>query len=387
MLPPTNKDFGSLPIQSPPFGTIGDPNTLGATATIPDEAGVVGINKDPNGIGVAGLGAGTAAFGYLGCTDPLIHQHAGVFGRSDQQGVMGISTSADGVGVMGRSTETLGPIAGGSGILGVTTNGKGVEGQCNGEFGTGVLGSCSDGRGKAVKGSSPSIGATGILACNDPTFNQHVGVFGSSDNQGVMGLTTSDSGTGVYGGGSSRDGVSGSNSIGVRGETFGGVGVQGQSFGNGLAGKFFGNVEVTGDISLVNADCAEDFDISGTEKIEPGTVMVLDQEGALQQSRHAYDKRVAGVISGAGNFKPAIVLDKKQSRGNRMPIALMGKVFCKVDAQYASIEVGDLLTTSPTLGHGMKAGNPLEAFGAVIGKALRPLKAGQGMIPILIALQ
>ena len=35
----------------------------------------------------------------------------------------------------------------------------------------------------------------------------------------------------------------------------------------------------------------------------------------------------------------------------------------------------------------MKAVDPSQAFGSVIGKALRPLEAGQGMIPILIALQ
>jgi hypothetical protein len=35
----------------------------------------------------------------------------------------------------------------------------------------------------------------------------------------------------------------------------------------------------------------------------------------------------------------------------------------------------------------MKADDPLKAFGAVIGKALRSMKSGQGMIPILIALQ
>ena len=79
--------------------------------------------------------------------------------------------------------------------------------------------------------------------------------------------------------------------------------------------------------------------------------MVINEEGALQQSRQAYDKRVAGVISGAGDFRPGLVLDKQQSEGNRMPIALLGKVYCKVDARYTAIEVGDLLTTSPTPGH------------------------------------
>ena len=148
-----------------------------------------------------------------------------------------------------------------------------------------------------------------------------------------------------------------------------------------------GDVEVTGDIRLTNADCAEDFEIADVELVEPGTVMVVGKEGTLHQSQRAYDKRVAGVISGAGDFKPGIVLDKQHSQVNRKPIALLGKVYCKVDASYAPIEVGDLLTTSPTPGHAMKADDPLKAFGAVIGKALRPLAQGQGLIPILIALQ
>jgi hypothetical protein len=148
-----------------------------------------------------------------------------------------------------------------------------------------------------------------------------------------------------------------------------------------------GDLEVTGDIRLTNADCAEDFDICETGQVEPGTVMVLGAEGVLHPSEHAYDKRVAGVISGGGDNKPGIVLDKRRSSSARKPIALLGKVYCKVDAQYGAIEVGDLLTTAPTPGHAMKADDPLKAFGAVIGKALRPLPKGQGLIPILIALQ
>jgi hypothetical protein len=81
------------------------------------------------------------------------------------------------------------------------------------------------------------------------------------------------------------------------------------------------------------------------------------------------------------------VLDRRERAQNRKSIALLGKVYCKVDAAYSPIEVGDLLTTSPTRGHAMKAADPLKAFGAVIGKALRPLEIGHGLIPILIALQ
>jgi hypothetical protein len=104
-------------------------------------------------------------------------------------------------------------------------------------------------------------------------------------------------------------------------------------------------------------------------------------------SQRAYDKRVAGVVSGAGGLRPAVVLDAQDNGAHRVPIALLGKTYCKVDAQYAAIEVGDLLTTSPSIGHAMKAADTSRAFGTVIGKALRPLKGGQGLIPILIALQ
>jgi hypothetical protein len=147
------------------------------------------------------------------------------------------------------------------------------------------------------------------------------------------------------------------------------------------------NLRVDGDITLAPADCAEDFDIADAALVEPGTVMVLGEEGVLCPSLHAYDKRVAGVVSRAGDYKPGIILDRQQSAPNRKPIALLGKVYCKVDASYASIEIGDLLTTSDRAGHAMKAADPLKAFGSVIGKALRPFKTGQGLIPILVALQ
>lgn len=144
----------------------------------------------------------------------------------------------------------------------------------------------------------------------------------------------------------------------------------------------------TGDIRLVSADCAEDFDILEIEEIEPGTVVVLGQEGKLRQSSEAYDKKVAGVISGAGGYRPGILLDQQiGSPSNRLPVALMGKVYCKVDANQAPIEIGDLLTTAPTPGYAMKASDPGKTPGAVIGKALRPLESGTGLIPILAALQ
>lgn len=148
-----------------------------------------------------------------------------------------------------------------------------------------------------------------------------------------------------------------------------------------------GDVTVTGDVLLSGADCAEDFDAVGTQLPEAGTVMVIDEGGALVESCDPYDKKVAGVVSGGGEYKHALVLDKQPSDQSRVPLALVGKVYCKVDAQYSPIEVGDLLTTSSTPGHATKAADPLRAFGSVIGKALKAHDCGKGLIPILVSLQ
>jgi hypothetical protein len=178
-------------------------------------------------------------------------------------------------------------------------------------------------------------------------------------------------------------------------------GVGGFFQGKTAAAFFEGDIGCTGHINVPkgtitcndmflaagSGDCAEEFDCAGVELIEPGTVVVFDEIGAVRSSQAAYDQRVAGIVSGAGDFKPAIILDRRGSGLNRLPIALLGKVYCKVDAQYSAIRVGDLLTTSPTAGHAMKATDPLSAFGAVIGKALRPIESGCGLIPVLVALQ
>jgi len=149
------------------------------------------------------------------------------------------------------------------------------------------------------------------------------------------------------------------------------------------------DMNVTGDIKLVNADCAEEFDVEATcaQEVAPGTVVILGDDGCIGRSRSAYDKRVAGVVSGAANYRPGIILDRAKGKSDRLPVALLGKVFCNVDARYGPVETGDLLTTSDTPGHAMKATDPSRAFGAVIGKALRPLREGQALVPILVALQ
>ena len=142
-----------------------------------------------------------------------------------------------------------------------------------------------------------------------------------------------------------------------------------------------------GDITLAGSGCAEHFEVGGRGGAEPGYVMTLDDEGRLEPCEAEYDRRVVGVIAGALDNPAGIELGRQPLLPRRSPLALTGKVHCCVDAGFSPIAAGDLLTTSPTLGCAMRATDPRKAFGATIGKALRPVASGTAIIPILVALQ
>jgi hypothetical protein len=272
----------------------------------------------------------------------------GVYGIG-KNGVHGVAytgqTNAQGLGnsgVLGENVNTGGESGGGNGgngVSGVSTSGHGVYGQTSGD---GV----SD-----AQTLSQFSGVCGIHLSNGP---------------GVLGFAT---GTGV--------GV-----LAVSAKSYG-------LFAEGATGaaRFDGDVTVNGDLILAGADCAEHFDSAESWELEPGTVVVIDRNGALRESRESYDKKVAGVVSGAGDYRPAIVMGGRPSRRGHALVAMVGKVYCKVDADYASIDVGDLLTTSPTPGHAMKADDSVKSFGTVIGKALCMISSGRDLIPILVSLQ
>src|SRR5215472_4412003 len=345
-------------------GLTGTNNTIGN--------GVAGFSQDGMGVrgdsidgfaAVHGHGGKNGVWGYT-----VSPQDSGVFGSNDGGGNGVVRVSQDGMGVVGFSTNALAAVHGHGGKNGVW--GYTVSPQDSGVFGS------NDGGGNGVAGvSQDGMGVVGF------STNAFAAVHGHGGKNGVWGYTVSPNDSGVFG---SNDGSGGN---GVAGYSQNGNGVYGFTQ-TGFAGFFQGNVNVTGDILLPGAsDCAEHFDIAGAEQVEAGTVMSISDEGGLAPSRQPYDNRVAGVVSGAGKFKPGIILDKQGSEHSRLPIALIGKVYCKADAEFAPIRIGDLLTTSPTPGHAMKACDPRKAFGSVIGKALQPLATGQGLIPILIALQ
>ena len=76
------------------------------------------------------------------------------------------------------------------------------------------------------------------------------------------------------------------------------------------------------------------------------------------------------------------ILNMATEADGRQPLALTGLVKVKVDAQYGAIRPGDLLVSSPTAGHAMRAEDA--PAGTVIGKALEPLDAGTGRVLMLV---
>jgi hypothetical protein len=242
---------------------------------------------------------------------------------------------------------------------------------------TRTIGAFNTGEGVALSGESAQADGT-------------LGTAHAGGKSGVVGVHTAD-GNGVFGHSALGDGTwgvsDGNGRSGVVGiHTGNGNAIYGRAGAPGRAGFFDGIVEVTGDIKLMGGDVAEDFQIVDAGGVEPGTVMVLEGVDRVRASDSAYDRRVVGIVAGAGEYRPGVVLGHQNTGSGRQPIALVGKTFCKVDASFAAVAMGDLLTTSPTPGHAMKATDAHRAFGAVVGKAMAPLAAGKALVAILVTL-
>jgi hypothetical protein len=140
-------------------------------------------------------------------------------------------------------------------------------------------------------------------------------------------------------------------------------------------------------LEITGADLAEKFQAS--EEIEPGMVVAIDSanHGEICLARGAYNRLVAGVVSGANNFSVGAVLGSLPGYEDAPPIALAGRVYVWCDASNGAIEAGDRLTTSDTPGHAMKVTDRERAHDAIIGKAMTGLGEGRGLVLVLVNLQ
>jgi hypothetical protein len=146
-------------------------------------------------------------------------------------------------------------------------------------------------------------------------------------------------------------------------------------------------VQITG-----GSDLAEPFGVAkskdGEQKIDPGMVVVIDPDnpGQLKLASEPYDRKVAGILSGANGLKPGMVMKSEGDKhaDGEHPVALTGRVWCWCDTKYGPITPGDRLTTSATPGHAMKAAEESKSAGAVIGKAMTKLETGKGLVLVLV---
>lgn len=158
-----------------------------------------------------------------------------------------------------------------------------------------------------------------------------------------------------------------------------------------------GNVTADGAFTGGGADYADMMRIVGNpEDFSPGDVLVIDPDGGgLIKALQPYSRAVAGVYS----TQPAFVgdmrglLEEDQEQSAFIPVALLGVAPVRVTAENGAIRPGDLLTTSSTPGHAMKArpalvgGFEVYPAGSILGKAMGSLEEGQGVIRVLITLK
>jgi len=141
-------------------------------------------------------------------------------------------------------------------------------------------------------------------------------------------------------------------------------------------------------------DLAENY--YSEQELEAGDVVILDgtRDGILRSDKPA-DRSVLGVIS----TEPGVLLNAEHDDVERTddkkayPLALCGRVPCKVTDENGPINPGDLLVSSSTPGHAMKAkavmvgGVEIYTPGTVIGKALEPLSFEKGVIEVFVFLR
>jgi hypothetical protein len=161
-----------------------------------------------------------------------------------------------------------------------------------------------------------------------------------------------------------------------------------------LDGQSSGDGRISCDVLQINggSDLSEKFDITSIhDAIKPGMIVSIDPDkpGDLAVTHKAYDRTVAGIISGAGGVKSGMLMGQAGTKADgKHPVALTGRVYCYVDADAAGpIEPGDMITTSSTPGHGMKVVDHTKASGAIIGKAMSKLSSGKGLVLVLVSLQ
>lgn len=323
-----------------------------------------------------------------------------LYGVGDNFAVYGLNEgAAQGTGYGGYFTSTTGiGVYGGSSAMTSLQNlyAPGVYGTS--VHGVGVVGEVATGF--AVYGISDGVGAGGV--------GQAFGVYGASSattqGSGYGGYFTSSTGIGVSGRSTAFSTLTNRFAPGVYGYSQRGAGIYGEA-GSGagsVAGFFSGNLVVDGDIVATGSKLGYVVDIARNDDsrpLEQGDVVIVTGVAdavigdipvpLVRSADTAGSTAVIGVVShryvvtdDGGGVREEGAADP----GEYVAIVTLGAFRAiKVDASYGAIRPGDLLVSSPTPGHAMRAENP--GVGSVIGKAMGALDEGTGLIAVMVSLQ
>jgi hypothetical protein len=153
-----------------------------------------------------------------------------------------------------------------------------------------------------------------------------------------------------------------------------------------------GRSRIVTDVLQINggSDLSENFNIE-SEDLQPipGMVVSISEEkiGSLEIARAAFDKKVAGIISGANGVDTGMLMGQKGSLADGdFPVALTGRVYVYANNEAGEIVPGDMLTTSYQPGYAMKVTDHSRAQGAIIGKAMSKIDEN-GFVLVLVNLQ
>ncbi len=332
----------------------------------------------------------------IGKSDPLekleVSGDLGIRGSRDDSALVSVANSgtSHGMSAYASGSEATGVHGSSSGA-----SGKGIYGYAGHSSGTnyGVYGATnsSSGYGGYFLGRGYFSGNVGIGTAAPTARLQVRGgrVYVDSDNFGgtpTIDMAIGDTDTGLNSAGDGQLDVYSNNSkiMSIRNDAVGiGTDVPGTKLD--VAGTT--RTEVL--IITGGADVAEPFPISNSEEIPKGSVVVIDEDnpGQLKLSDCPYDKRVAGVVSGAGGINPGLTLSQQGITDEGINVALSGRVYVLADCSNGAINPGDMLTTSSTPGYAMKATDRERSYGAVIGKAMSSLEEGRGLVLALVNLQ
>ena len=152
-----------------------------------------------------------------------------------------------------------------------------------------------------------------------------------------------------------------------------------------------GNSRIVTDVLQIKggSDLCEGFEVEDEIEVIPGMLVSIDPtgKGSLQITKEKYDKKIAGIVSGANGVNPGMIMNQEETiASGSQSIALAGRVYVYANSEGGNIQPGDLLTSSSTPGYAMKSNHAKKSQGAIIGKAMTTVDEN-GFVLVLVNLQ